>query len=198
MKTNIYHQALLICWLYFFSVISYAQADFDHLDPEKIVPANLLQDALTYFDGHRSSITNQRYMVVIDYKQHNSKERFYLIDMQSGQVETYLSAHGKKSDPDFTGFATKFSNKVDSHKTSLGFFLTAETYMGENGYSLRLDGLSSSNSNARKRAIVIHGANYVTPGTKIGRSYGCPALEMRYHQDVIDRLKGGALLYAGF
>jgi len=75
-------------------------------------------------------------------------------------------------------------------------FKTAETYVGNNGYSLRLDGLSTSNSNARSRAIVIHGASYVTPGEKIGRSYGCPALEMNVHQDVIDRIKGGALLFA--
>lgn len=136
-------------------------------------------------------------MGIIDYQQHNSKERFYIVDMESGRVESYLTAHGKNSDPDFDGFATKFSNTPDSLMTSLGFFLTAETYYGKNGYSLRLDGLSSTNSKARERAIVIHGADYVTPGSKIGRSYGCPALEVRYHADIIDRLKGGSLLYAG-
>ena len=136
-------------------------------------------------------------MGVIDYKQHNSKKRFYVIDMESGRVEAYLAAHGKNSDPDFDGYATKFSNTPDSKKTSLGFFLTAETYYGSNGYSLRLDGLSATNSNARARAIVIHGAEYVAPGNKIGRSYGCPALEMRYHQELIDQIKGGSLLYAG-
>ena len=136
-------------------------------------------------------------MGIIDFKQHNSKERFYIIDMESGRVESYLTAHGKNSDPDYDGYATKFSNTPDSLMSSLGFYLTAETYYGQNGYSLRLDGLSSTNSNARARAIVIHGADYVKPGKKIGRSYGCPALEMRYHQDLIDRLKGGALLYAG-
>lgn len=171
--------------------------DYSYVDPDKIVPTNLLREAVAYYDANYEKITNQRVMGVIDYKQHNSKERFYIIDMESGRVETYLTAHGKNSDPDFDGYATKFSNTPDSNTTSLGFFLTAETYYGSNGYSLRLDGLSTTNSNARKRAIVIHGAEYVTPGPKIGRSYGCPAVEMRYHQELIDQIKGGSLLYAG-
>lgn len=171
--------------------------DYSYLDPDKIVPAKLLQEAVAYYDANLERIENQRVMGVIDYKQHNSKERFYIIDMESGRVETYLTAHGKNSDPNFDGYATKFSNVPDSNTTSLGFFLTAETYYGKNGYSLRLDGLSSTNSNARSRAIVIHGADYVTPGPKIGRSYGCPAVEMRYHQELIDQIKGGSLLYAG-
>ena len=137
-------------------------------------------------------------MGVIDFKQHSSKERFYIIDMESGRVETYLTSHGKNSDPDHDGYATKFSNVPDSLTSSLGFYLTAETYYGSNGYSLRLDGLSSTNSNARARAIVIHGADYVqADGKKIGRSYGCPALEQRYHQAVINQMKGGTLLFAG-
>jgi hypothetical protein len=171
--------------------------DYSYLDPDKIVPAKLLQEAVAYYDANLDKIENQRVIGVIDYKQHNSKERFYIIDMESGRVERYLTAHGKNSDPDFDGYATKFSNIPDSNTTSLGFFLTAETYYGKNGYSLRLDGLSSTNSNARERAIVIHGADYVTPGPKIGRSYGCPAVEMRYHQELIDQIKGGSLLYAG-
>ncbi len=172
-------------------------ADYGHIDPDQIVPPKLLNEALVYYDSNRPKIKNLRLMGIIDYQQHNSKERFYIVDMESGRVESYLTAHGKNSDPDFDGFATKFSNTPDSLMTSLGFFLTAETYYGKNGYSLRLDGLSSTNSKARERAIVIHGADYVTPGSKIGRSYGCPALEVRYHADIIDRLKGGSLLYAG-
>lgn len=180
------------------SFLNFARAEFGHIDPDRIVPARLLKETLDYYQKNQQKIHNHRFIGIIDYKQHNSKERFYLIDMQSGHVETYLAAHGKKSDPDFDGYATIFSNEIDSHKTSLGFFVTAETYVGENGYSLRLDGHSATNSNARTRAIVIHGASYVKPGSIIGRSYGCPALEQRYHQDVIDRIKGGALLYAGY
>ena len=198
MKNTLYKSFLVG---FFFLMCHTLQAssfrDYDHLDPDKIIPINLLSKAVAFYDANLDKISNQRIMGVIDYKQHNSKKRFYIIDMESGRVETYLTAHGKNSDPDFDGYATKFSNTPDSLMTSLGFFLTAETYYGSNGYSLRLDGLSTTNSNARKRAIVIHGAEYVAPGKKIGRSYGCPALEMRYHQELIDQIKDGSLLYAG-
>jgi hypothetical protein len=172
--------------------------DLSHIDRDKIIPARLLTKALDYYMANFNQIKNQRYLVVIDFKAHNSVERFYLVDVDSGDVETYLTAHGKNSDPDFDGYATKFSDTNNSNMSSLGFYLTAETYYGQNGFSLRLDGLSSTNSNARKRAIVIHGADYVQPGGKIGRSFGCPALEERYNKDVIERIKGGALIYAGF
>lgn len=169
---------------------------YSYIDPEHVVPTTLLTRALNYYDANQAQIANRRYVVVIDFSQHNSKKRFYLIDMDSGDVVGYLTAHGKNSDPDFDGLATKFSNTPDSLMTSLGFYLTAETYYGEHGYSLRLDGLSTTNSNARKRAIVIHGASYVTDAPLIGRSYGCPALDMDYYAEVISMIKGGALIYA--
>jgi hypothetical protein len=172
--------------------------DYSYLDPENLIPKNLLNQALNYFDQLKNRINNKNYLVVIDYKQHNSKERFFVIDMISGHVEKYLTAHGKNSDPDFDGFATSFSNEPNSLMTSLGLFLTAETYFGNHGLSLMLDGLSSTNFNARTRNIVIHGAIYVTPGEKIGRSFGCPALEFRYTEEVINKIKGGALIFAGY
>lgn len=169
---------------------------YSYIDQEKIVPSALLSKTLAYYDANQAKIKNKDYVVVIDFKQHNSKKRFYLINMQSGDVETYLSAHGKNSDPDYDGYATKFSNTNGSLMSSVGFYLTAETYYGDNGYSLRLDGLSTTNSNARVRAIVIHGASYVREASLIGRSYGCPALELRYAADVINTIKGGSLIYA--
>lgn len=198
MKTSFYQSLFVgLCLLFTVSAKASLNGDYTHLDPDHIVPKKLLAEALDYYDHNLNKINNQRIMGIIDFKQHNSKKRFYIIDMESGRVETYLAAHGKNSDPKHTGYATKFSNTPDSLMTSLGFYMTAETYTGKNGYSLRLDGLSTTNSNARDRAIVIHGADYVTPGTLIGRSSGCPAVEQRYHADLIDRLKGGALLYAG-
>lgn len=196
---NLFYQSGFVVFLLMLSTAAFAlNADYSHLDPDKIVPQKILSTAVAYYDAHLDQIPNQRQIGVIDFKQHNSKERFYIIDMESGRVETYLTAHGKNSDPDFDGYATKFSNTPDSLMSSLGFYLTGETYNGVNGYSLRLDGLSSTNSKARERAIVIHGADYVKPGPKTGRSFGCPALEMRYHADLINRLKEGALLYAAF
>ena len=173
-----------------------SDSNYSHLDPDKMVPSALLAKTVEYFDTHKEKIRNQNYIVVIDFKQHNSKERFYVIDMQSGQVEKYLTAHGKNSDPDYDGYATIFSNTPGSEMSSRGFYLTAETYQGSNGLSLVLDGLSTTNSNARSRAIVIHGAEYVSPGSLIGRSWGCPALDMRYYIEVINQIKGGVLIYA--
>lgn len=166
------------------------------VDQNKVVPTALLSKTLAYYDANQSKIKNKNYIIVIDFKQHNSKKRFYLVNMNTGDVEQYLTAHGKNSDPDFDGYATKFSNSEGSLMSSLGFYVTAETYYGDNGYSLRLDGLSSTNSNARSRAIVIHGASYVRTASLIGRSYGCPALEEQYAADVIDTVKGGSLIYA--
>lgn len=169
---------------------------YSHVDQDQIVPTALLSKTLAYYDANQSKIKNKNYIIVIDFKQHNSKKRFYLINMNTGDVEQYLTAHGKNSDPDYDGYATKFSNSEGSLMSSLGFYVTAETYYGDNGYSLRLDGLSSTNSNARSRAIVIHGASYVRDASLIGRSYGCPALEEQHAADVIDTIKGGSLIYA--
>lgn len=177
---------------------AYAIIDFSRLDPDQLIPKTILQKTYNYYLGHLNQIKNQRYMGIIDFKKHNSVERFFIVDMESGLVEKFLVAHGKNSDPSFSGFASVFSNIVDSNMTSLGFYLTAEDYQGSNGHSLRLDGLSSTNSKARERAIVIHGADYVFPGQKIGRSFGCPAVEMRYHDQIINQIKDGALLYASF
>lgn len=166
------------------------------LDPDHEVPRTLLNKALTYYDNNLTKIKNREVLGIIDFKEHNSKERFYIIDMVSGKVDKYLVAHGKNSDPDFDGYATIFSNTINSEMSSQGFYLTAETYEGSHGHSLALDGLSSTNSNARKRSIVIHPADYVSPGSKIGRSWGCPALEPRYSYEIIERIKNGALIYA--
>lgn len=94
-----------------------------------------------------------------------------------------------------------FSNKHKSRKSSLGFFKTAETYRGKHGYSLRLDGIEKSiNDNARDRAIVIHGADYVSrvfikKYGRLGRSWGCPALPIEKTKKIIDLISGGTCLF---
>ena len=85
-----------------------------------------------------------------------------------------------------------------SNASSLGYYMTAETYTGSHGYSLRLDGLSSTNSKVRSRAIVVHGADYVEEAAVIqGRSWGCPAVAMANRTTVINMIKGGSIIYAG-
>ena len=107
-------------------------------------------------------------------------------------------SHGKNSGGNY---ATSFSNEYGSYKSSLGFYLTASTYQGRNGYSLILDGLEKGiNDRARERAIVVHGAAYADPsvasrGGRLGRSFGCPALPTSVSRPIIDAIKGGSVMY---
>jgi hypothetical protein len=178
------------------SQLEIVNPNYANIDKDHEVPKALLNKAINYYQNNKSLIKNKTTLGIIDFSQHNSKERFYLVDMFSGTVDKYLVAHGKNSDPDYDGFATIFSNTPGSEMSSQGFYLTAETYEGSHGYSLRLDGLSLSNSNARSREIVIHPASYVQPGSKIGRSWGCPAIDPRFSEEIINRIKGGVLIYA--
>lgn len=138
-------------------------------------------------------------ITVVDFSQASTEKRFYLIDMDKKKViyQDYV-AHGKN-----TGslVAKNFSNIPNSHQSSLGFFRTAETYHGKHGLSLKLDGLEKDINNlARKRAIVIHSADYaeetfIKKYGRLGRSYGCPALPSKNYNKIIEKMKGGTLLF---
>jgi len=107
-------------------------------------------------------------------------------------------AHGKNTGDNY---ANSFSNQSGSSESSLGFFITAETYFGKNGYSLSLDGIETGiNDNARKRSIVIHGADYVSiefinKYGRLGRSWGCPALPVGLSKEIIDCIANGSCLF---
>jgi len=97
----------------------------------------------------------------------------------------------------------QFSNKVGSHETSLGILRTAETYIGKHGLSLKLDGLEASNSNVRKRDIVLHGANYVNAAYVkkhgyAGHSFGCLAVGNDVIKELLNKLKSGTLIKVFF
>jgi len=138
-------------------------------------------------------------ITVVDFSQPSTKKRFYLININTKEVlfQDYV-AHGKN-----TGVleAKKFSNTKNSNQSSLGFFKTAETYHGKNGLSLRLDGLEKGiNHLARKRAIVIHAADYaeetfIKKYGRLGRSYGCPSLPPENYNKIIELIKDGTLLF---
>jgi hypothetical protein len=139
-------------------------------------------------------------LAVIDYSRPSSEPRLWVFDATHGRLLfEELVAHGRG-----TGdrLAEKFSNREGSHMTSLGLFRTAESYQGSNGYSLRLLGLEAgTNDNALARAIVMHGAPYVSEALatrigRIGRSWGCPALRPEIARSVIDTLKNGAAIFA--
>lgn len=170
---------------------------YDYVDPTHLVPYKSLENALLYFHKNKSRFQNRDYISVINFAQSSKEKRFYIISLKTGTVWAIRVAHGKGSDPDHDGFAEKYSNSSGSNSSSLGVYRTAETYDGKHGLSLRLDGLSSTNSNARSRAIVIHGASYVKEASVVqGRSWGCPAVTMEYRDAVIKYLKNGSLLYA--
>ncbi len=173
---------------------------YAHLDPTHIVPTKLLGRAVAFFDANKSIITNKDFVTVVDFSPHSGKKRLFVIDMKSGVVKAHVVAHGKMSDPSYTGYtgyATSFSNVSGSNMSSIGFSVTGDTYFGSHGRSLRLQGLSPTNSNMLSRAIVIHGASYVVEGqAKQGRSLGCFVFDQNDKDDIIDMLEGGSLLYA--
>jgi hypothetical protein len=148
---------------------------------------------------NEGKLVNDRYLTIVDFTQHSSNKRLYVIDMESLDVvhKTYC-AHGKNTGG---AKAAYFSNKSGSLQSSLGFFLTSETYSGKFDYALRLDGLESTNNKARERGIVMHGAEYATESflsrndNVLGRSYGCPAVPMNEARTVIDLIKEGSCLY---
>lgn len=139
-------------------------------------------------------------LAVIDYSRPSTEQRLWVFDLVEGRLlhREYV-AHGSGSGDNF---AKHFSNIEGSYQTSLGLFRTAETYMGKNGYSLRMDGLDPGfNDNARPRAIVMHGAWYANPDLirtqgRLGRSQGCPALREQVARVVIDELKQRNLMFA--
>ena len=149
---------------------------------------------IAYFKPRKSNV-----LILIDMDKPSSEKRFYVVDLKQHKIlyKTYV-AHGVGSG---NLYAKRFSNVEGSKQTSLGFYKTAETYRGKHGYSLRLDGLEKNlNDKARKRAIVIHGADYVSEDFvrqhgRLGRSWGCPALPRALTKEIIDFIKKGSLVY---
>ena len=143
-------------------------------------------------DAHR--------LAIIDYTISSREPRLWVVDLEKQQLlfEEHV-AHGQSSGYDIP---TEFSDRYGSRQTSLGLFYTDATYLGGNGYSLRLHGLSEGfNQSAMRRLIVMHGAPYVDPDAavrmgRLGRSWGCPAVRIEIARSMIDALKGGNFIYS--
>ena len=152
------------------------------------------------FNGYKKVKDKRKsILTLVDFNKPSTEKRFYVIDMEQERLlYTTHVAHGKNSGGDV---ATQFSNRSGSFQSSLGFYLTSNTYQGRNGYSLRLQGLEAGiNDHAMSRAIVIHGAPYANPSVipslgRLGRSLGCPALPQEVSKEVIDTIKEGTLLF---
>lgn len=170
---------------------------YNELQLQNQIPYPAFKQALTGFK--QISGKKKELLTFIDFTKASSEERFFVIDIARRKVlyNTVVS-HGRNSG---LNYATKFSNTNGSYQSSLGFYLTAGTYVGKNGYSLLLDGLEKGiNDRARARAIVVHGAPYANPSVikasgRLGRSLGCPALPQSVSKEIIDVIKNGSVLY---
>lgn len=148
----------------------------------------------------QGALSDKQMLTIIDFSQASTEKRLYTIDLRNKSLKYHsYVAHGRNTGENM---ATAFSNVPHSNQSSLGFYVTGETYVGSKGYSLRLDGMEDPfNGNIRSRAVVVHGAKYVSESWirsygRLGRSQGCPALPTDICHEVIDAIKGGTAMFA--
>jgi hypothetical protein len=144
-------------------------------------------------------LVGKNIITLIDFSLSSNTKRLWVIDLDSSSILIHsLVAHGRNTGDEF---AESFSNSAESYKSSLGFYVTAEVYNGKHGKSLRLDGVERGiNDNARNRAVVVHGANYVSDSfiknnKRLGRSLGCPAVPVAITNELISLIKDKSCLF---
>ena len=145
-------------------------------------------------------LNNKELFSIIDFTKDCNSKRFYTIDLEKMKIVYYTYvAHGKKSGE---RMATSFSDAVESNKSSIGFYITGNTYNGGNGYSLILHGDEKGyNSNLAKRSVVVHAADYanedyIARNGRMGRSLGCPALPENIYKQVIETIRERTMIFA--
>jgi hypothetical protein len=151
-------------------------------------------------EAQAKGLVKKQILTVIDYSKRSVEKRLWVFDLNTNKLlmETHVT-HGEKTGNDI---ASRFSNIDGSHQSSIGVFTTAETYHGQHGYSLRIDGHEPGfNDKARKRAIVVHGASYASESYakrmgRLGRSWGCPAVDYKLSRKLIDTIKHGSMIFA--
>lgn len=164
-------------------------------------PYDLLYQGLSGYDHLRrtGNLSRTNVIALIDFRMPSTQKRLWVIDLDADQVifDTWV-AHGRNSGE---VYATQFSNAPDSEESSLGFYVTGNTYIGKHGLSMVLRGMEKGiNDRAESRAIVMHGADYVSEDFinrtgRLGRSFGCPAIPDELHESIIKTLAGGACLF---
>ena len=204
-------QLLLILLLSFITLQSYnanwsipaseIETNAVYLSNKLNINSKAVQLALTGYAKlkEQGRLVNQRFLTIADFSKPSSEERFYIIDMELQEMvmQTFV-AHGKNSGKLFARF---FSNTSSSNKSSLGFYITGTTYSGKHGRSLRLTGVEQGiNDKADQRAIVLHGAAYVSNNAiaemgYLGRSLGCPAVPEKQVYDIIQTIQGESCLF---
>jgi len=163
------------------------------------IDPQLFAKAKAALDSHKVYARDS--IAIVDFSKPSNEERFFVVDLASGNVETHRVCHGRGSDPDHSGFVERFSNDFGSYASSNGAYLTTDYYDGKYGLSMKVRGLDWSNYNAEPRAIVIHNAWYAEPDMiplhgKLGRSEGCFAMSRKSQYDVMRKLAGGRMIYA--
>jgi hypothetical protein len=163
--------------------------------------AALLERAKAALDHHADAFALRDRLAIVDFDAPSKNPRMHIVDLIGGQTSSYLVSHGRGSDPAHSGWLHSFSNEFNSLASSSGAFKTGDMYFGQHGRSMRLLGLDPQNNNAESRAIVVHGADYVSEDHvaawgKCGRSEGCFAVAPHIVPQVLGLLGPGRMLYA--
>ncbi|ETI59027.1 twin-arginine translocation pathway signal protein [Sphingobium sp. C100] len=164
--------------------------------------AALLDRAKAALDHHADAFTLRDRVALVDFDAPSKDLRMHVVDLVGGQANSYLVSHGRGSDPAHSGWLHSFSNEFNSLASCRGAFRTEAEYVGQHGRSMRLTGLDPQNDNAEARAIVIHGADYVSEDHvatwgKCGRSEGCFAVAPHIVPQLLGLLGQGRMLFAG-
>ncbi len=172
------------------------------LDPEGLIRADLLGRALAAMEAEGAASDATGRVVVVDYSLRSSDNRLFVVNLKDGSVTGYRVAHGLGSDADHDGFLDRFSDTPGSNASPEGLYELAEPYWGKHGQSVRLDGLSPTNANARDRNIVIHAADYAEPDFlarhgKLGRSNGCIVFSATDLKAFREDVPQGTLIFVG-
>ncbi|WP_333876527.1 murein L,D-transpeptidase catalytic domain family protein [Flavobacterium sp.] len=175
----------------------YNQIDFKSFSMPSFESFNLALDGFHYLK--EKGIIQKNILTIVDFSLSSNTKRLWVIDLDKSEVLfNTLVAHGRNTGEEF---AKIFSNQAESFQSSLGFYATAEVYNGKHGLSLKLDGLQRGlNDNARNRAVVMHGADYVSESfikqnKRLGRSQGCPAVPVEMNQKIINVIKDKSCLF---
>ncbi len=198
---------MILCLLMAFSFVAHAEPFpkelvYQKLGLEERGLSKMAYDiAVTGFEKllTHGKLMNISILSIVDFSLPSSQKRLFVINLLTQELIFYdYVAHGKNSG---AAIATSFSNKINSLKSSLGFFVTKNSYTGKNGLSLALDGKEEGvNDHALARAVVIHGAPYVNENfasqkTGMGRSWGCPAVSQKISHSLIETIKDGSCFF---
>lgn len=173
--------------------ILYNNIEFDSIN-ESLPSYEIFKIGYEGYQKYSNKISNEK-LTIVDFDLSSNIKRMWIIDIVNQKVLYHtFTSHGANSGGEY---AKKFSNKIGSNMSSLGFYITSNTYKGSHGLSLELDGLETINSNLRKRRVVMHPAEYIKKMKSgyLGRSQGCLTLDPKISKEVINTIKDGSIIF---